>query len=889
MFEVHYQNGVQLPNFDLWLDPSRRRGRAVVSHAHADHFEPHEEIWCSEPTARLIEKRYAPKGAAVHALPYHECKPLGPGQLTLLPAGHILGSAQAYLESDEGSLLYTGDFKLRAGLSAESTVSCPAETLIMETTFGLPHFRFPPMEAVCHDLVRFCVDAQAEGALPVLIGYSLGKAQEIQALLHREGFSVVLHESVYRMARIYHELAPEFPVPKRFDAKQKSGVVLIVPPSTARSRWLKMLGPVKKAILTGWAMMPGAIYRYQVDAAFPLSDHADFDDLCRYVEMVNPRRVLTLHGYAGEFAAHLRAQGVEAWALTGVNQLELSLKSSPDMATGHLEPAATVPTRVADSEFGEFAELGERIAATTSRRDKIETLSEYLIRHRNTSLEHLTRWLGGSPFASHDTRRLTVGWALLRRALVAVAGGQEGELRRISKQYQDAGRTTETFLRSLTKPVAHSLDDVQDFFNRLADGRGPSTKLTILIEWLRGCSSLEAMYTVKLITGDLRVGLKQGLVEEGLAQAFDQAADQIRSAHMILGDLGDVARLAERNALGEASPRLLRPLKVMLASPETSAEAIYQRYLARNESPVIWVEPKYDGIRLQAHVSKGSAELFSRDLHCVSGQFPEIQLACQNLPDAILDGELIAYGPEGVLPFQELQKRLGRKEPDLFLQASTPLRYVIFDCLYLGERSLLEEPLEKRRRLLEGLALPDALERVGGSTCSSTKELEGAFLQARRERTEGLLCKDPTSPYTPGRRGMAWLKLKKAFATLDVVVVAVEQGHGKRHDLLSDYTFAVRDEETEELLVIGKAYSGLTDQEITELGERFRMETVRERGRKLHVRPAVVLEVAFDSIQPSTRHNSGLSLRFPRIARIREDKGLADINTLREAQALAGI
>jgi len=889
VIDVRFIRGVWLPALDFWLDPASRQARAFVSHAHADHFEPHETIWCSEPTAHLIAGRYGKSGCTVHALPWQEPVELDGGRLTLLPSGHILGAAQSWIETDRGSLLYTGDFKMRTGWSAEPNQARQAETLIMETTFGLPHFRFPPVEQVEREILKFCVDALAEGVLPVLIGYSLGKAQEIQMLLARAGMQVALHEAVYRMAKLYHTLRPDFPEPRKFAGRTNEPLVLIVPPAAARSRWLKMLGPVRKAILTGWAMMPGAIHRYQVDAAFPLSDHADFEELCRYVEIVNPKRVLTLHGYAAEFAAHLRRQGREAWALSDANQLELLLQhpaSVIEVTTAWEEPE--VERECGESAFGEFAALGERIAGTTSRLQKAEDLAVYLRGVEREMLPVVTRWLTGSPFARSDGRLLRTGWAVLRRALVAVGEGGEGRLRPLSRQYQDAAQTAGEFLKGATQPRPHALQEVQLFFEALADDRGPTAKVERLSEWLRGCSALEAKYSVKLITGDLRIGLKEGLVEEALARAFEVAIEEVRQAHMILGDLGEVAGLAEQRKLREAAPRLFQPLRVMLASPESTAEGIWQRLMG-NEAGAVWTEPKFDGIRLQLHVRKGAVELYSRDLRGVTNQFPEVAAACEALPDCILDGELAAWGEAGVLPFQELQKRLGRTEPDLFLRTETPLRFVVFDCLYLEGKNLLSRPLLERRGQLETLELPDCLSRIEVTQCESVREMEAAFLRARESRTEGLICKDPRSFYLPGRRGMAWMKLKKAVATLDVVVVAVEQGHGKRHDMLSDYTFAVRDEESDALLVIGKAYSGLTDAEISELGERFRAETVKERGRKRHVEPRVVLEVAFDRIQPSSRHESGLALRFPRIVRIREDKGPEEIDSLQTARKLAGV
>ncbi len=304
------------------------------------------------------------------------------------------------------------------------------------------------------------------------------------------------------------------------------------------------------------------------------------------------------------------------------------------------------------------------------------------------------------------------------------------------------------------------------------------------------------------------------------------------------------------------------------------------------------MEDKFDGIRAQLHRGSEQVELFSRDLRRVTGQFDEIAERARAFDDElILDGEIMAFEHGKKLTFFDLQKRLGRKQEsaDLFAApaAAVPVVFIAFDLLWLNGRSLLRTPLRERRELLRGLTMPPQFQFAEISPAHSAAEIEAAFSMARRRLNEGLMIKDPESQYTPGRRGMSWFKLKKELATLDVVVVAAELGHGKRNHVLSDYTFAVRDDESGQLLPIGKAYSGLTDVEIAELTEHFRRNTIRDRGRLLEVKPDTVLEIAFDSIQPSKRHASGLALRFPRIKAIRRDKTPDAIDTLAYARKLA--
>ena len=359
---------------------------------------------------------------------------------------------------------------------------------------------------------------------------------------------------------------------------------------------------------------------------------------------------------------------------------------------------------------------------------------------------------------------------------------------------------------------------------------------------------------------------------------------------MVLGDIGRVAALAAAGTLEAAAPRLFSPIKCMLASPEASAGTLWERMKAGSEAPPrLWIEDKFDGIRAQLHRDSSRAEIFSRDLRRITEQFPEVADAAKGLEsDVIFDGEIVAFEHGRKLTFFDLQKRLGRRDADLFMGSDIPVRFMVFDLLWKDGRTVLNEPLRARRALLERLSLPPLFQVVPVFEAHSAEEIEAVFTAARGRFNEGLMVKDPESAYTPGRRGLAWLKLKKELATLDVVVVGAELGHGKRSGVLSDYTFAVRDDSSGELLTIGKAYSGLTDVEIEELTRHFKSTTIAQHGRYREVKPDVVLEVAFNSVQPSERHGSGLALRFPRIKAIRTDKTPETIDTLGYARSLIG-
>jgi len=323
MIEVKLARGLFLPEAGLWLDPRASSARAFVSHAHSDHTGRHAMTLATSETLALMRLRIGVPKGAVQDIPFGEVCEFDAFRLRLLPAGHVLGSAQCLIESASGSLLYTGDFKLRPGLTSGAAGSCRAETLVMETTFGLPRYVFPPSETVRAAIAGFCRETLASGRVPALLAYSLGKAQEVLALLGREGLPAMPHPSIARLLPVYEAAGYHFPAAADWDPLRAGASVLVCPPSAARS--LKPVERLRTALISGWAIDRSAIYRSRCDAAFPLSDHAGYDELLRHVENVAPRRVLTLHGFAQEFAGDLRARGIEAWALTGPNQLALAL------------------------------------------------------------------------------------------------------------------------------------------------------------------------------------------------------------------------------------------------------------------------------------------------------------------------------------------------------------------------------------------------------------------------------------------------------------------------------------------------------------------------------------------------------------------------------------
>src|SRR6202165_4464681 len=527
-----------------------------------------------------------------------------------------------------------------------------------------------------------------------------------------------------------------------------------------------------------------------------------------------------------------------------------------------------------------LARTGEAIRATSSKLEKTRLLGEDFAGLDDEPLPLAAVFFTARPFADRDQRKLNLGYAVIRNAVCELAQVDEEALGASYMRHSDVGDVIEEVLRGHTHPQPTSLPEVHQTFIRIYEQRTVKKKTEALRELLDRLTPREAKYVGKILTGDLRIGLRAGLVEEGIAKAFGAPLPDVSWASMLTGDLGEVAVLARRGALRSAELRLMHPLQFMLASPEEDAAAIMRRVGGE-----AWVEDKYDGIRGQLHKEGDRVVLYSRDLNDVTAAFPEVvtegvRPAGAVPHDVLLDGELLAFKDGVVRPFFELQHRLGRKVVSAQLLADVPVIFVAFDLLYLDGRNLLTEPLRERRRMLDALTLPSPFMLAYLIRALDAAELDRIFEGARSRNNEGLMVKDPESRYTPGRRGLGWLKLKKALATLDVVVTGVEVGHGKRKNVLSDYTFAIYDEGSDRLVNIGKAYSGLTDVEIAQMTEYFKSITVKDYGRFRAVQPEIVLEVAFDAIMESGRHDSGYALRFPRIKQIRRDKTVRDIDTL---------
>ena len=531
----------------------------------------------------------------------------------------------------------------------------------------------------------------------------------------------------------------------------------------------------------------------------------------------------------------------------------------------------------------DFAGRAEAIAGTSSTLEKARLLGEYLRELPPPDLRRAAVYMSGQPYGRAERRTLNLGWATISRVVERISGRDAAELSASFLRHSDLGDWAFEALAGRTEPGDLELGAVAAALEEIRLARTTAGKQALLERLLRHLDPLAARYVVKVLTFELRIGLQEGLVEAAIAQAFDVPLEAVRRVHMLTGDIGETAVRCRAGELSDLRITLFQPLRFMLATPvETAGEAF-----ERMGADTVWTEEKYDGVRCQLHLGAGRCELFSRELKETAAAFPEIvEAGLAAGREMILDGEVLAHRGDRVLPFFDLQRRLGRRVVSERLRREVPLVFVAFDLLYLDGEVVMDRPLGERRRLMEGLELawPFLLARL--ETATGPADLDRIFAETRERGNEGLMVKDPDSAYAPGRRGMAWLKLKRPLATLDVVVTAVEWGHGKRRGVLSDYTFAVRDETSGRLLNVGKAYSGLTDAEIAEMTAFFLANTIADHGRVRLVEPTTVIEVAFDAIMRSTRHRSGFALRFPRIVRLRPDKPVHEIDTLARVEEL---
>ena len=542
------------------------------------------------------------------------------------------------------------------------------------------------------------------------------------------------------------------------------------------------------------------------------------------------------------------------------------------------------------ARFTDWVSTADAVRSTTRKTAKLAALGAYLVSLGDADLQIAVRLFAGVPFPRTDERVLSVGWRALLDTVVGLTGAADDDVSAAYQRHADLGDATADLVDRSGRSAQGDpllLRDVHEAFERIAATRGVAPKRRLLDALLARASAGEVRYLIKVMSGEPRIGLREGLLEEAIARAFGQDREAVGRAHMLGGDIGGAATRARHGTLADARFVHFAPIGMMLATPVRELDEVEKRF-----PPPYIVDDKYDGVRAQVHKDGDRVELYSRTFDRVTDRFPELLAPLRAVPGTfVLDAEVLGFDTDGrAIPFTTFQPRLGRKAASDELLRALPASLVIFDVLERDGAPLLDRPLAERLAVLATFPLQPPLfvarsKRIDASGAGLVEALDREFAAARERGNEGLMVKDPASSYRPGRRGLWWLKVKRALRTLDVVVTAVEWGHGKRRNVLSDYTFAVRDGDA--YRTVGKAYSGLTDREIADMTEHFTSRTLKDYGRTRLVVPDTVIEVAFDQVQRSSRHASGFALRFPRIVRLRPDKPVSEIDTLDTVRSLS--
>ncbi|MCD6530555.1 ATP-dependent DNA ligase [Candidatus Bathyarchaeota archaeon] len=430
--------------------------------------------------------------------------------------------------------------------------------------------------------------------------------------------------------------------------------------------------------------------------------------------------------------------------------------------------------------------------------------------------------------------------------------------------------------------VAYGLESIAESM-----GEGARERKERILESLLGqADPEEAKYLVKILLGEMRTGFSEGLMELAISKAFGVDEEAVRRAFMLSGDLGEVAEKAKvygLEGIKKTSFSFFRPIRPMLAQNAESLSEILEAHGGKTA-----LEFKLDGMRVQIHKLGDEVRIFSRRLTEVTSSFPEVESIVKKglqARKAVLEGEVIAVGEGGSpLPFQYLMRRFRRIREAESMSRAIPVKLFLFDLLLLDGDLLIDSPyIERRERLSEVCGEIPMVEQVITGDIDSAKRF---FKKAIDQGHEGIIAKKLDSTYIPGVRGKNWLKLKEVLEPLDLVIIAAEYGHGRRHKWLSDYYLAARDEEGDLFYVVGKTFKGLTDKEMSELTENLEKLAVKREGRRIYVKPKIVVEVLYNEIQMSPKYECGLALRFARISRIRYDKDPRDSDTIQRVREI---
>lgn len=748
-WKLKQRNGLYLPDLDWFLDARKPVQKSFVSHAHFDHMGDHHTILCSPPTAELIQQRIrGDRNWRIYD--FEEEFELEPGiKACLYPAGHIAGSAMLRLQKGDASFLYTGDFKLTPGISAEPCKPVAADTLVIETTYGIPRYTFPPEKEVFEDIIRFCNETLSNGDTPVLFGYSLGKSQAILRCLADAKLETMLHPTAFKLTQSCQKLGWNFPAYLPFDARNQKGRVIISPPMRKSSDWMKSIHNPKTAMISGWAIDSSATYRYQCDKAFPLSDHADYLDLQDFVDKVQPKEVFTVHGFAREFADTLRSQGYAAWALGRENQLGLTLENTADDPSPEIESVSQespAQPSASPESLAAIALATQQLSSTDSHSRKLEILHALLAPLSPESAHCFILLL--------DTPELNTSGELPRKlveqSLALASGRSEAEFKRLSKQAPEL----ESLFPKNNKP-SKPAQEICSFLRTLGSAPNPIFKQSLLVEQFKKLNPAEVVFLYRFLNGSIAAELDVFLLCQAISQKFQQKLSDVQSAYLRNGCLQDVSISASQGTLKDIRIQYFKPVRCIEASIEESPETVIEK-----QGLTLWSEQEHDGLRCQLHKRGEHAELYSKSGDRISHLFPELLEAARLIPQQfIADAVIVPWAHESALPKSELDRRLNRKGEELFLGEEVQVVLWLVDLLCLGEEDLLDHSIETRRQNLDTFTINATIRITPVTTLTGAEQIELALKQAKAAGSKGLLFKASQSPYNPLSQDPDWLRL----------------------------------------------------------------------------------------------------------------------------------
>ena len=851
------ETGLYCPAGDFHIDPALPVDRALITHAHSDHARPGSRAYLTARPGEALLRARIGDDAAIQSEPYGASIRIGEVSVSFHPAGHILGSSQIRIELAGEVWVVSGDYKLAPDPTCAPFEPLRCHTFVTESTFGLPIFRWSDAAQTVAEIQQWWHDNRQSGRASILFAYPVGKAQRILSALDATAGPLVFHEPVERVNAIYRAQgialplsADDFRLLRSADPglAQPPGLALAAPFRPRVHRLRLRLDAHSRA-----APPPLAGPRLRALRSRRLARPPPGHRAVRRRDRLGHAR---LHRAAGPLVAGARQAGRPR----GVG-----------VAHG-FRRAATARTG-GPSRMKAFAELYAALDQTTKTNGKVEALKRYLAAAQPEDAAWAVNFLiGRRPKRLLESRKLAQ-WAIDE---AGVPDWLFGEC------YHAVGDFAETIALLLPPAAASSALPLHYWIEErllpLRDADDETRRRRLVQAW-RELDEGQRFAWNKLITGEFRVGVSQSLVVRAIAETSGIAPEVM--AHRLMGEWQPTAEFWRQLVAPDTRDAdISRPYPFCLAYP-------VEGDVADLGDPAEWqIEWKWDGIRAQLIRRQWRTFLWSRGEELITDRFPELEALGAQLPEGtVIDGEVLPWKDGAPLPFAQMQRRIGRKVLGPKILSEVPVVLVAYDLLELNGEDIRERPLEWRRASLQALAPPASAlvlsPIVSEPTWDALRQLRE---QSRARKVEGFMLKRLGSPYRVGRRRGDWWKWKINPYSVDCVLIYAQPGNGRRASLFTDYTFGVWDDG--KLVPFAKAYSGLTDEEIREVDAFVRRNTLEKFGPVHAVKPELVFELAFEAIQRSPRHRSGIAVRFPRMARWRRDKKAEDADTLDTIRSL---